>query len=288
MYCMMWYVPWFIKKGEIKMEMNIYLYIILFVMGTVFGSFYTLAVYRIPKNIDIIKKHSYCPNCNHKLGFFELIPIFSYIFLGGKCKNCKQKIRIRYLLLEVLSGISFVVLGLSIKLNIYTINIQTVILYVITILYFTAIVLISGIDKEYRKIDKRLLTYGIIVSLIYMIYLYTVEITNIYRYAIYLAIYVILLCIDTFFLKKKAKDSYILDILILLTIILSITNIQVFAMTTVMTIISILIYMMIRKMYLKKRGNIKPKLKEVPIGFFIGASNIIVIYGITIIRMLEQ
>lgn len=270
------------------MEMNIYLYIILFVMGTVFGSFYTLAVYRIPKNIDIIKKHSYCPNCNHKLGFFELIPIFSYIFLGGKCKNCKQKIRIRYLLLEVLSGISFVVLGLSIKLNIYTINIQTVILYVIMILYFTAIVLISGIDKEYRKIDKRLLTYGIIVSLIYMIYLYTVEITNIYRYAIYLAIYVILLCIDTFFLKKKAKDSYILDILILLTIILSITNIQVFAMTTVMTIISILIYMMIRKMYLKKRGNIKPKLKEVPIGFFIGASNIIVIYGITIIRMLAQ
>ena len=155
-------------------------------------------------------------------------------------------------------------------------------------MYFTAIVLISGIDKEYRKIDKRLLTYGIIVSLIYMIYLYTVEITNIYRYAIYLAIYVILLCIDTFFLKKKAKDSYILDILILLTIILSITNIQVFAMTTVMTIISILIYMMIRKMYLKKRGNIKPKLKEVPIGFFIGASNIIVIYGITIIRMLAQ
>ena len=82
--------------------MNIFLYVIIFIIGTVFGSFYTLAVYRIPKNIDIVKKHSYCPNCNHKLGFFELIPILSYICLGGKCKSCKQKIRIRYLLLELL------------------------------------------------------------------------------------------------------------------------------------------------------------------------------------------
>ena len=175
--------------------MNTYFYIILFIMGTLFGSFYTLAMYRIPRNIDIIKKHSYCPNCNHKLGFFELIPVLSYIFLGGKCKECKQKIRIRYLLLEILGGISFVVLAIALKINIYTINIPIAIIYGITILYITAIILIAGIDKEYRKIDKRVLAYGIIISLIYMIYLYTVGETSIYRYAIYLAIYIILLCI---------------------------------------------------------------------------------------------
>jgi len=76
--------------------MNIYLYTIIFIMGALFGSFYTLAVYRIPKKIDITHTHSFCPNCGHKLGFFELIPILSYIFLGGKCKSCKQKIRPRY------------------------------------------------------------------------------------------------------------------------------------------------------------------------------------------------
>ena len=108
--------------------MNTYFYIILFIMGTLFGSFYTLAMYRIPRNIDIIKKHSYCPNCNHKLGFFELIPVLSYIFLGGKCKECKQKIRIRYLLLEILGGISFVVLAIALKINIYTINIPIAII----------------------------------------------------------------------------------------------------------------------------------------------------------------
>ena len=98
-------------------------------MGTVFGSFYTLAVYRIPKNIDILKRHSYCPNCEHKLGFFELIPVLSYIFLGGKCKKCKQKIRIRYLLLELLGGIAFVTLGIALKLDVYNLDAQKIVIY---------------------------------------------------------------------------------------------------------------------------------------------------------------
>ena len=100
--------------------MNELLYAIIFISGAVFGSFYTLAVYRIPKNIDIIKKHSYCPNCNHKLGVLELIPILSYIFLGGKCKHCKQKIRPRYLIIEILSGVMFVLLASTLKIDVYT------------------------------------------------------------------------------------------------------------------------------------------------------------------------
>ena len=61
--------------------MNIILYITIFLIGCMFGSFYTLAVWRIPRRENITHKHSYCPNCHHKLSFFELIPILSYIFL---------------------------------------------------------------------------------------------------------------------------------------------------------------------------------------------------------------
>ena len=122
--------------------MNTFLFIIIFIIGTLFGSFYTLAVYRIPKNIDIVKKHSYCPNCNHKLGFFDLLPILSYIFLGGKCRYCKQKIRPRYLILEVLSGIAFVLLALVLKVNVYTITFKSIIPFIFMVLYFTEIVLI--------------------------------------------------------------------------------------------------------------------------------------------------
>ena len=263
--------------------MNIFLYVIIFITGTVFGSFYTLAVYRIPKNIDIVKKHSYCPNCNHKLGFFELIPVWSYIFLGGKCKHCKQKIRIRYLLLELLGGISFVVLALALKIDAFHLNTSTLILYGFVILYLTAIILISGIDKEYKKIDKRVLAYGIIISIIYMIYLYTVESTNIYRYAIYLAVYIILLSVDTFILRRYAADSYVIDILMLLNIILIISGVQIFIMTVAMSIIAILIYILLRKTLQKNVGNKKLKIKEIPIGFYIGASNIIVLFMMTFI-----
>ena len=257
--------------------MNIFLYVIIFIIGTVFGSFYTLAVYRIPKNIDIIKKHSYCPNCNHKLGFFELIPVLSYIFLGGKCKHCKQKIRIRYLFLELLGGISFVAFALALKINVYTLDVQTIIIYTFLILYATAVILIGGIDKEYIKIDKRVLAYGIIISMLYMIYLYTIDSAIIYRYAIYLAVYIILLTTDTFLLRRYAKDSYIVDILMLLNIMVMFTEVEVLTKTIIMTILAILIYILIIKITQKKTISKSIKLKEIPLGYFICASNIIML-----------
>jgi len=263
--------------------MNIFLYVIIFIIGTLFGSFYTLAVYRIPKNIDIVKKHSYCPNCNHKLGFLELIPVLSYILLGGKCKHCKQKIRPRYLILEVLGGISFVILAMILGIDAYYMSLQKIIIFVFTILYLTAIILISGIDKEYIKIDKRVLAYGIIISMLYMIYLYTIDATSIYRYAIYLAIYIILLIIDTFLLRRYAKDSYINNILILLNMILVFTELNNLIRTIIMAVTAILIYILIIKITQKKNRSIKIKLNEIPVGYFIGASNIVIILMISLL-----
>lgn len=107
--------------------MNIIFYLTIFIIGTLFGSFYTLAVYRIPKRQDIVHTHSYCPNCNHKLGLLDLFPIFSYILLGGKCRYCKQKIRPRYLILESLSGILFLVTAYLMGLTVYNLNKTTII-----------------------------------------------------------------------------------------------------------------------------------------------------------------
>ena len=134
--------------------MNTFFYIILFIIGTLFGSFYTLAVYRIPKRQDITHTHSYCPNCNHKLGFLDLIPILSYLFLGAKCRYCKEKIRPRYFILEIFSGILFVVLALVMKLNFYTLTIYNIAEYSFMVLYITYIVLLSVIDKENRNVNK--------------------------------------------------------------------------------------------------------------------------------------
>lgn len=122
--------------------MNTFFYVVLFLIGTLFGSFYTLAVYRIPKRQDIIHTHSYCPNCNHKLGFLDLIPILSYLFLKAKCRYCGQKIRPRYFLLEVLSGMLFMLLAFLMQLDITTLSTPKIVEYSFMILYVTFLILI--------------------------------------------------------------------------------------------------------------------------------------------------
>ena len=98
-----------------------YLSIILlfFIVGTIFGSFYNVVGYRVPKGESLIYPPSHCPKCNHKLTPLELIPIFSFLFLGGKCKSCKDKISWFYPIFEFASGVlfalSFVVFGLSLN-----------------------------------------------------------------------------------------------------------------------------------------------------------------------------
>ena len=76
--------------------MNIFICVMVFIFGLIFGSFYNVVGYRVPKKESIVFPSSNCPNCKHKLKFYENIPLLSYIFLGGKCKCCKKRISIIY------------------------------------------------------------------------------------------------------------------------------------------------------------------------------------------------
>ncbi|MEG0872573.1 MAG: prepilin peptidase [Clostridia bacterium] len=89
--------------------LNIFIVVCIFIIGSLFGSFFSLATYRIPRKQDIVSTRSYCPTCKHRLEFFDLIPVLSYIFHFGKCRYCGEKISIRYFLLEFLNGIFFVI-----------------------------------------------------------------------------------------------------------------------------------------------------------------------------------
>ena len=103
---------------ELELLLNIFIIFCIFVIGTLFGSFFSLATYRIPRKEDIIATRSYCPKCKHRLEFFDLIPILSYICHLGKCKYCKEKISPRYILLELSNGIAFVLMYFLIGYNI--------------------------------------------------------------------------------------------------------------------------------------------------------------------------
>jgi len=258
--------------------MEAIIYVMIFFIGIYFGSFFTLAVYRIPKGENITYKHSYCPNCNHKLGILDLVPVFSYLFLGAKCRYCKQKIRPRYFLLEILSGISFVLFAISFNINFLNIEIHKIVLLGLGILYFSALVIIAGIDKEKREIQKSVLFYGLFVSVIYMIYSCTINYNNVYAYVIYLAFIVALLILDNYFLKRKLKESYLTQLLILLVIMVIFSTEYVIIYTIILTLLSIGISILIEKI-----KNHKPTVKidnkqiKVPFAFYICVSNIIVI-----------
>lgn len=98
---------------------QVYIAFSMFVIGTLFGSFFSLATYRLPRHQDIVATRSYCTSCKHRLSFFDLIPVLSYLIRGGKCKYCHEKISIRYFLLEVSNGLVFLMFYLLIGYNVY-------------------------------------------------------------------------------------------------------------------------------------------------------------------------
>ena len=135
--------------------MEILLCIFLFIIGTIFGSFYNVVGYRLPKGASIVFPPSHCTNCNHKLTFFELIPIISYIFQKGKCKHCNQKISLFYPIFETLTGILFVLCYLSFGL---TPNI------IIALTFVSLMIIITVSDYHYLIIpDEVLITFSLIL-----------------------------------------------------------------------------------------------------------------------------
>lgn len=256
--------------------MEIFFYLIIFMIGITFGSFYTLAVYRIPNGQDITHTHSYCPKCKHKLNILDLIPVFSYIFLGGKCRYCKEKIRPRYLILETISGLFFVVVAYLMGLSIFNIETAKVIEYSFFALYFTFIVLMAGIDKEYRTINKPVLMYGVIISIMYIVYLYIIEKTSIYRYVIYLTLFLIILILDTIRLKKKAKNSYTYSILMVIIVMAVFTGEYTTIASIVTTLLLVAITLLIKK--LRKNKTVKTTEqynKNIKLGLYLSIANIL-------------
>ena len=195
--------------------MEIYiLYTIIFITGTLLGSFFTLAIHRIPNRENIIYKRSYCPKCNHKLGFLDLVPVFSYIKLKGKCRYCKEKISPKYIVIELVSGFIFLLFAISININVSYFSIYKTIYLLLGSIYISTLFIIAGIDRKTRNISKGILLFGLIVQTMYIIYLYILNV-NIYKYIIYLFAMLVFIIIETIYLKKKGKTTYSIQLLTL-------------------------------------------------------------------------
>lgn len=134
------------------MLINYYSSWIVFIFGTIVGSFLNVCIYRIPAGLSIVSPPSSCPNCGHKIRWYENIPILSYLFLRGRCAGCKALISLRYPLVEALNGLLFVLI-------LYSFGVIWV-----TPIYFllaSALVVITFIDLDHQIIPDVISLPGI-------------------------------------------------------------------------------------------------------------------------------
>ncbi len=130
--------------------------IIVFILGLFVGSFLNCAVYRIEIKKSFVKGRSFCPYCKHPLSWQDLIPVFSYIFLRGKCRYCKEKISIQYPLVEILTGFLFLLIFLFFKDLIF-------VGFLFLISCFLIIIFIY--DLKHLLIPDKVLTIAILITL---------------------------------------------------------------------------------------------------------------------------
>lgn len=81
--------------------------VVLFVFGLVFGSFFNVLIYRLPRDLSVAHPGSRCPHCDHPIRWYDNIPLVSYVLLGAKCRHCGAPISLRYPLVELAGGFIF-------------------------------------------------------------------------------------------------------------------------------------------------------------------------------------
>ncbi|MBE0433291.1 prepilin peptidase [candidate division WOR-3 bacterium] len=140
--------------------MNIILYVFIFALGTVIGSFLNVLVYRLPRQRSIIAPRSFCPECKKTIAWYENIPILSFLLLRGRCSKCGKRISFRYPSVELLTGLLFIYafgrFGLGYE-------------FFFTAFFFCALIVISFIDFSFQVIPDMISIPGIFLGIIFQL-----------------------------------------------------------------------------------------------------------------------
>lgn len=131
--------------------------ILVFILGLVLGSFANVCIYRMPRDLSVVKPNSHCTNCNKFIKWYDNIPVISYIILRGKCRNCGSKISLIYPAVELICGLLF--------LSMYFLFGFTYILAPFCLFVFSLLV-ITVIDFDFQIIPDEISFFLIILGLL--------------------------------------------------------------------------------------------------------------------------
>lgn len=135
--------------------------LLFIVLGLVFGSYISALSYRIPKSISNIKGRSFCDKCKKNIRWYDNIPLLSYVILGGKCRDCRKKISLRYPLIEIITGLTFYYI---VSTN-YPDFLQIIYLLLVSLI----LIAIFVVDLEHKIIPDQFVFFGIFTSFIYLL-----------------------------------------------------------------------------------------------------------------------
>jgi len=142
-------------------EVKIVFSIIIFLFGVVIGSFLNVCIFRIPKQESIAKERSHCMSCGYQLKWYDLVPLFSYLFLRGKCRKCKAHISWQYPLVEFINGVIYV---LVLLINGWSID------SVIYCLFASALLVLGVIDFRTYEIPVGINIFILTLGLIHLVF----------------------------------------------------------------------------------------------------------------------
>lgn len=134
--------------------------IILIIVGLIFGSFLNVVIYRLPRGLSIIKPGSFCPSCNSPIKWFDNIPVISFIILGGKCRNCKKPISLRYPVVEILTAIALLLVYKKFYFSFQFFG---------SVIFAFSLIVLAFIDLENKILPDKITLSGFVFFLFYSI-----------------------------------------------------------------------------------------------------------------------
>lgn len=116
--------------------MNIYISLIVFFVGLICGSFINSVIYRMKELSSIFYERSHCLHCKEEIKWYDLVPLFSFVVLEGKCRKCRGKISWQYPIVEIVTAIILVLIYANFGLSVYAIGVMIVSLFMMVIFVY--------------------------------------------------------------------------------------------------------------------------------------------------------
>lgn len=233
--------------------------LLFFVLGTIFGSFYNVVGYRVPKRESLLYPSSHCTKCNHKLGPLELIPVLSFLFLGGKCKKCRDKISWFYPIFEFTTGMLF-----ALSYHVYGFSLECL----LSIIFISMLFIIIISDYQTMIIpDSVLIIFSLSIILIkfFIVGIEGVGISLLHSLGAFIFMFSLKMFGD-FIFKKESMGGGDIKLLAVFGLMFG------FPMSIVSVFIAAIIALPTSIIFLKKNSS-----HEIPFGPFLAISAIIIV-----------